>query len=134
MTKDTPTVFVVDDDLAVRSALRRLLVAAGYRVEALASTKNLFEDGRPDSACCLVLDVGLPDVDGLAFQDALARAGVQVPIIFITGRGDIPMSVRAMKAGAVDFLAKAFDRSEATGMRSGCNLDHRIQDQGTGPL
>jgi FixJ family two-component response regulator len=112
MTNETPTVFVVDDDLAVRSALRRLLTAAGYKVEALASAKHLFENGRPDSACCLVLDVGLPDVDGLAFQEALARAGVQVPIIFITGRGDIPMSVRAMKAGAVDFLAKPFDRAQ----------------------
>lgn len=112
MTNKTPTVFVVDDDLAVRSALRRLLVAAGYRVVALASTKHLFEDGRPDLPCCLVLDVGLPEVDGLEFQEALARAGVQVPIIFITGRGDIPMSVRAMKAGAVDFLAKPFDRAQ----------------------
>ena len=112
MTNETSSVFVVDDDLAVRSALRRLLVAAGYQVQALSSTKHLFEEGRPDSPCCLVLDVGLPDVDGLAFQEALGRAGVDVPIIFITGRGDIPMSVRAMKAGAVDFLAKPFDRSQ----------------------
>ena len=112
MTNQTPTVYVVDDDVAVRSALRRLLVAAGYGVEALASTRDLFANGRPDSTCCLILDVGLPDIDGLAFQEALARAGVQVPIIFITGRGDIPMSVRAMKAGAVDFLSKPFDRAQ----------------------
>ncbi len=112
MTNHTSTVFVVDDDLPVRSALRRLLLAAGYHVQALASTSRLFEDGRPDSPCCLVLDVGLPEVSGLEFQEALARAGVQVPIIFITGRGDIPMSVRAIKAGAVDFLSKPFDRAQ----------------------
>jgi FixJ family two-component response regulator len=112
ITNSSSTVFVVDDDLSVRSSLRRLLSSAGYQVQALASTKHLFEHGRPDSPCCVILDVGLPDVNGLEFQEALASAGIEVPIIFITGRGDISMSVRAMKAGALDFICKPFESAE----------------------
>jgi FixJ family two-component response regulator len=105
-------VFVVDDDPSMRSALRRLLQSAGYQIQTFTSTRNLFAEGRPDSPCCLILDVQLPEVDGLSYQDTLAEMGVRVPIIFISGWGDIPMSVRAMKAGAVDFLPKPFERAE----------------------
>jgi len=112
MTKDTAIVFVVDDDLSVRSSLRRLLTGAGYHVQALGSTRHLFEHGRPDVPCCVILDVGLPEVNGLEFQDSLTRAGINVPIIFITGRADVSSSVRAMKAGAIDFICKPFEGAE----------------------
>ena len=108
----TPIVLVVDDDPSVRSSLRRLLQASGYKIQTFADTSNLFVDGRPDSPCCLILDVHLPEVDGLLFQERLHEMGVRVPIIFITGSGDIEMSVRAMKAGAVDFLPKPFGRAQ----------------------
>ncbi len=111
MTSDS-IVFVVDDDPSMRSSLRRLLQASGYQVQTLASTSDLFADGRPDSPCCLILDVQLPEVDGLSYQETLAEMGVRVPIIFITGWGNIPMSVRAMKAGAADFLPKPFNRDQ----------------------
>src|SRR4051794_8005303 len=112
MISAIPIVFVVDDDASVRTSLRRMLQSEGYEIHAFSSTSNLFAGGRPDSPCCLILDVQLPEVDGLSYQETLGRMGVRVPIIFITGWGDIPMSVRAMKAGAVDFLAKPFDRAQ----------------------
>src|SRR5687767_8943029 len=104
MTGEIAMVFVVDDDSSVRASLRRLLGCEGYAIYTFESTRDLFAQGRPDSPCCLILDVNLPEVDGLRYQETLADMGVRVPIIFITGWGDIPMSVRAMKAGAVDFL------------------------------
>jgi len=112
MNSAIPIVFVVDDDPSVRTSLRRLLQSEGYEIHAFSSTSSLFTDGRPDSPCCLVLDVQLPEVDGLSYQETLGRMGVRVPIIFITGWGDIPMSVRAMKGGAADFLAKPFNRAQ----------------------
>jgi FixJ family two-component response regulator len=109
MTQTNSVVVVVDDDASIRTSLRRLLRSCGYEVQLYPSTKHLFEFGRPGCPCCLVLDVRLPDVDGLAYQQELAAAGIRLPIVFLTGCGDIPMSVRAMKAGAVEFLCKPYD-------------------------
>jgi FixJ family two-component response regulator len=101
-------VFVVDDDATIREALKSLLRSVGLQVELFATTREFLERKRPDVPNCLVLDVRLPGTSGLDFQRKLAEAGVPIPIIFITGHGDIPMSVRAMKAGAVEFLTKPF--------------------------
>ena len=103
-----PVVFVVDDDASLRGAAQYLVRSVGLKVEAFASTTEFFAAKRPDAACCLILDVRLPGVSGLDFQAELTKAQIQIPIIFITGHGDIPMSVKAMKAGAVDFLTKPF--------------------------
>ena len=99
-------VYVVDDDEWLRDALARLLRSAGHEVQAFGTAGEFVATSLPDEACCLVLDVRLPGSSGLDFQDELARSGNQLPIIFMTGHGDIPMSVRAIKAGAVDFLTK----------------------------
>jgi FixJ family two-component response regulator len=101
------TVFLVDDDSSVRKALARLIRAAGYEIETFASAQEFIES-KPETAgvACLVLDVRMPGLNGLDLQDALHAANVPIPIVFITGHGDIPMSVQAMKAGAVDFLPK----------------------------
>lgn len=101
-------VFVVDDDEGVRSALVNLLQSVGLEVLAFASAAELLRCKIPEVASCLVLDVRLPGLSGLDLQAELARANVHIPIIFMTGHGDIPMSVRAMKGGAVDFLTKPF--------------------------
>jgi FixJ family two-component response regulator len=103
-----PVVFIVDDDASLRGALSSLIRSIGLRVEAFASAPEFFAAKRPDTACCLILDVRLPGVSGLDFQAELTKAKIQIPIIFITGHGDIPMSVKAMKAGAVEFLTKPF--------------------------
>jgi FixJ family two-component response regulator len=101
-----PTVFVVDDDPSVRRSTERLVRSMGFNVQTFASAKEFREHARVEGPACLVLDVHLPGVSGLDLQRELAESGVQVPIIFITGRGSIPMSVRAMKEGAVEFLTK----------------------------
>jgi len=101
-------VFVVDDDASVRGSLSSLIRSVGLRAETFASAPEFFAAKRPDSACCLILDVRLPGLSGLDFQAELAKAKVGIPIIFITGHGDIPMTVKAMKAGAVEFLTKPF--------------------------
>jgi FixJ family two-component response regulator len=112
MTAPEPTVFVVDDEASVRKSLGRLLKAAGFRVEVFASAGE-FLRRQPDlGGGCVVLDVQMPDLNGLDLQKALAAADRPLPIIFITGHGDIPTSVRAMKAGATDFLAKPFDQKD----------------------
>jgi FixJ family two-component response regulator len=103
------TVFVVDDEVSVCIALSRLIRAAGFHVETFGSATELFNYGRLQAVDCLVLDVHLPDLNGLDLQAKLADKGLSVPIVFITARGDIPMSVRAMKAGALEFLTKPFD-------------------------
>jgi len=105
---DQPIVFVVDDDASMRQALARLLQSVQLRVEVFASPQEFLQSERPNVPSCLVLDVRLPGLSGLDFQAELAKADVRIPIVFITGHGDIPMSVQAMKAGAVDFLAKPF--------------------------
>jgi FixJ family two-component response regulator len=102
-------VFAVDDDPSVCRAVARLLRSAGWRVKAFSSAAEFLQFERPDAPSCLVLDVQLPDLDGLALQHSLAEGHVALPIIFITGHGDIPMTVHAMKAGAVDFLPKPID-------------------------
>jgi FixJ family two-component response regulator len=105
---EEPIVFVVDDDESMREALRSLLRSVKLRVETFGSAADLLRSKLPDVASCLVLDVRLPGLSGLDFQAELAKANIRIPIIFMTGHGDIPMSVQAMKAGAVDFLTKPF--------------------------
>jgi FixJ family two-component response regulator len=101
-------VFVIDDDEAVRDALKRLLGSVGLRAETYASASEFLHGKRPDTSSCLVLDVRLPGLSGLDFQSELAKQHIHLPIIFLTGHGDVPMSVKAMKAGAVEFLIKPF--------------------------
>jgi FixJ family two-component response regulator len=103
-----PIVFVIDDDVAMRTTLSSLLRSMGLRVELFGSAQEFAQIKMPDVASCLVLDIRLPGVSGLDFQAKLAEADIRIPIIFMTGHGDIPMSVRAMKAGAIDFLTKPF--------------------------
>jgi FixJ family two-component response regulator len=103
-----PVVFVVDDDPSVRSSLKFLLNTVGLQVESFGSADGFLHKSAPDVPSCLVLDVRLPGLSGLDFQRELAARNVRIPIIFLTGHGDIPMSVRAMKAGAVEFLTKPF--------------------------
>jgi FixJ family two-component response regulator len=105
----TPTVFVVDDDASLREALEMLLVNAGWKVETFASAQEFLNRGLVAVPRCLILDVNLPDLDGLALQERLSRSRHEMPIIFITGYGSIPMTVRAMKAGAFEVLPKPFD-------------------------
>jgi FixJ family two-component response regulator len=105
---NAPTVFVVDDDGGVRAAIQGLLKSAGLRCECFETAEEFLSGKRSDGPSCLVLDVSLPGVNGLEFQRELADAGLLIPIIFITGHGDIPMSVKAMKSGAVEFLTKPF--------------------------
>lgn len=107
-SKQQPVVFVVDDDISVRKALSTVFRSVGLDVQTFASAREFLECQRADIASCLVLDVRLPGTSGLDFQAELAKANVHIPIIFMTGHGDIPMSVRAMKAGAVEFLTKPF--------------------------
>jgi FixJ family two-component response regulator len=108
MTASDPIVFVIDDDASVRDAIKRLISSIGLRVATFGATREFLTAVRPDAPACLVLDVRLPDVSGLEFQQNLAEANIQIPIIFITGHADVPMTVRAMKAGAVEFLTKPF--------------------------
>jgi FixJ family two-component response regulator len=105
-------VFVVDDDSAVRTSLKRLIQSLGLDAQTFASAREFLGASLPDRPACLVLDVRLPDLSGLDLQQGLARSNADLPIIFITGHGDIPMSVRAMKAGAVEFLTKPFREQE----------------------
>ena len=102
------TVFVIDDDVAMRATLSSLFRSVGLRVELFGSAHEFAQIKMPDVASCLVLDIRLPGVSGLDFQTELAEADIRIPIIFMTGHGDIPMSVKAMKAGAIDFLTKPF--------------------------
>jgi len=105
-------VFVVDDDVTICVALSRLIRTAGLHVETFGTAAECLSDDRLKDADCLVLDVHLPDLSGLELQAKLTELGLELPIVFITGRGDIPMSVRAMKAGAVEFLTKPFDNQQ----------------------
>jgi FixJ family two-component response regulator len=105
---EAPIVFVVDDDPSVRRAIKRLIGSVGLQAEVFASTQDFLRSKRPDAPSCLVLDIRLPGISGLDFQRELAAANTFIPIIFITAHGDIPMTVRAMKAGAVEFLTKPF--------------------------
>jgi FixJ family two-component response regulator len=108
MAEAESIVFVIDDDPSVRRAIRRLIGSVGLQVELFGSAQEFLRSKRPDSPSCIVLDIRLPGISGLDFQRALAEANIHIPIIFITAHGDIPMTVRAMKAGAVEFLTKPF--------------------------
>ena len=112
MTEDAAVVFIVDDDVSVRRSVQDLLSSVALRSEAFATPQEFLDTKRADCPSCLVLDVRLPGMSGLDFQRALAEAGVSLPIIFITGHGDVPMSVQAMKSGAVEFLIKPFRTQE----------------------
>src|SRR6266850_768909 len=112
VTAETPVVFVVDDNEEIREATRSLFASVGLQVQTFASAQEFLRSKRADGPACLVLDVRLPGVSGLDLQRELAAAGTPIPIVFITGHGDIPMSVQAMKAGAVAFLTKPFRDQE----------------------
>jgi len=136
-TNAAPIVFVVDDDAAVRDALSSLFRSVGLRVELFGSAPEFLQRELPDVAACLVLDIRLPGVSGLEFQAQLAKAKIQIPIIFMTGHGDIPMSVRAMKAGASDFLAKPFrdqDMLDAVAAALQRNREARDSERATSNL
>jgi len=124
------TVFVIDDDASLRESLSSLFRSVGLRVRTFASTAEFLQE-KPlsDGPCCLVLDVRLPGVSGLDFQSELARANNQIPIVFMTGHGDIPMTVRAMKAGAMEFLTKPFrDQDMLDAVQLGLERDRKRRD------
>jgi FixJ family two-component response regulator len=108
MSETAPVVFVIDDDASIREALTNLLRSVGITVETFGTAQQFLSAKRPDAPGCLILDVRLPGVSGLELQRQLLEANIQLPVIFVTGHGDIQMSVRAMKAGAVEFLTKPF--------------------------
>ncbi len=109
MSELTPIIYVVDDDASVRKSLKRLITSMDFHVETFTSAQEFLRFDRSDRPCCLILDIRMPGISGLALQEELTVANYTIPIIFITGHGDISMSVRAMKKGAVDFLTKPFD-------------------------
>lgn len=122
-------VFVIDDDLSMRRALTNLFQSVGLEVEAFSSASELLKNKLPEVASCLVLDIRLPGLSGLDLQTELAKANIHVPIIFITGHGDIPMTVRAMKGGAVDFLTKPFrDQELLDAVMSAIDKDRRRRE------
>jgi FixJ family two-component response regulator len=126
----TPTVFIIDDDASVRASIQGLLKSAGFRSESFGTAEEFLRGKRPEGPSCLVLDVSLPGVSGLDFQRELADAGIQIPIVFVTGHGDIPMSVKAMKSGAVEFLTKPFlDQDLLSGIRQALDRDRLIRLQ-----
>jgi FixJ family two-component response regulator len=127
---DAATVFIIDDDADMCAAIQGLLESVGLRSESFAAPQAFLRRTRGDGPCCLVLDVSLPGLSGLEFQRQLAEAGVQIPIIFITGHGSIPMSVRAMKAGALEFLVKPFgDEDLLKAVRHALDRDRVVGQQ-----
>src|SRR6202166_2574815 len=125
-----PTVFVIDDDAGMRASIEGLLKSAGLRSESFGTAEEFLRSKRPDGPSCLVLDVSLPGVNGLDFQHELADAGVQIPIIFVTGHGDIPMTVKAMKSGAVEFLTKPFiDKDLLDAIQQALDRDRATRQQ-----
>ena len=124
------TVFIIDDDAAVRASIQDLLESVGLRAESFGTAEEFLRSKMPDGPSCLVLDVRLPGVNGLDFQRRLIDAGFQIPIIFITGHGDIPMTVKAMKSGAVEFLTKPFQERELLGaIRQALDRDRATRRQ-----
>ena len=129
MAAERAVVFVIDDDSSMRHAVEDLVASVGLEPRVFATPQEFLQAKRADAPSCLVLDVRLPGASGLAFQEELARAGVPLPVIFITGHGDIPMSVRAIKAGAVEFLSKPFrDQELLDAIHAGIERD-RMQRQ-----
>ena len=126
----TSVVFVIDDDASVRSSLKFLLSTVGLQVESFGSADTFLQKKLPDAPSCLVLDVRLPGLSGLDFQRDLAARNIRIPIVFLTGHGDIPMSVRAMKAGAVEFLTKPFrDQDLLDAVRIALERDRARREQ-----
>jgi FixJ family two-component response regulator len=122
-------IYVIDDDRSVRDALSSLFRSVGYKVQLFESTSEFMQAKRADGNSCLVLDIRLPGVSGLDLQNHLNREQIQIPIIFMTGHGDIPMSVRAMKAGAIDFLAKPFrDQDMLDAVATALETDRKRRD------
>jgi len=133
MNEDQAVVYVIDDDESIREALRSLLSTVGLDVRTFATTRDFLEAERPDAASCLVLDVRLPGVSGLDFQGELTRSGIAFPIIFISGHGDIPMTVRAIKAGAIEFLTKPFREQELLdAVQAGIQQDRQRRESAAG--
>src|ERR1700737_4133451 len=127
-----PTGFVVDDDDLVRTSIQGMLKSVGLRSETFGTSQKFLRSKRPDAPSCLVLDVRLPGVSGLDFQRELADAGIRIPIIFITGHGDIPMTVKAMKSGAVEFLTKPFrDQDLLDAIQQALQRDRATREQQT---
>jgi FixJ family two-component response regulator len=127
---DAPTVFVIDDDAGVRASIQGLLKSARLRCASFGTAEEFLRSKRPEGPSCLVLDVSLPGINGLDFQRQLADAGIQIPIIFVTGHGDIPMSVKAMKSGAVEFLTKPFqDQDLLYAIRQALDRDRVTRQQ-----
>ncbi|KPY34962.1 LuxR family transcriptional regulator [Pseudomonas syringae pv. primulae] len=126
---EEPIIYVIDDDLSVRTSLEDLLASVGLRSLLFGSTQQFMDTPRPDAPGCLILDIRMPGMSGLDFQEQMARSGIFLPVIFITGHGDIPMSVRAMKAGAVEFLTKPFREQDLLdAIQQGLALD-RVRRQ-----
>jgi FixJ family two-component response regulator len=130
MNEDQLTIFVIDDDVSVRDAIKGVVKSVGLRAETFASTQDFLRKWSPQGPSCLVLDVRLPGLSGLDFQQELTRSDIRIPIIFLTGYGDIPMSVRAMKAGAVEFLTKPFrDQDLLDAIRQALDRDRTTLQQ-----
>jgi FixJ family two-component response regulator len=130
MADKRPIIFVVDDDASVRDAISNLLESVGLRAMLFGSTEEFWKSTRPDAPACLVLDVRLPGVNGLEFQEMLSKNSVSIPIIFITAHGDVPMTSRAMKAGAIEFLMKPFQKEELlAAVHNGLERDRIRRDE-----
>jgi FixJ family two-component response regulator len=123
-------VFIVDDDPSIRRALVRLLGTHGYKAKAYASANEFLTDKLPDAPACVILDLRLPDIDGLDIQDALAHGNVYLPVIFMSGQADVTSSIRAMKSGALDFLVKPVDGEELlSAVRTALERSRRVRDE-----
>src|ERR1700730_5046450 len=132
MAEDQPTVFVIDDDVSVRDAIQGVVTSVGLRAETFCSAQDFLQSSPSDGPNCLVLDVRLPGLSGLDFQRELARLNMRIPIVFITGYGDIPMTVQALKAGAVEFLTKPFrDQDLLDAIQQALERDRTIRQERT---
>jgi FixJ family two-component response regulator len=130
MTTDAPTVFVIDDDDLIRAAIKGMLKSVGLQAETFQTAQQFLCGKHPDGPSCLILDVELPGISGLDLQRELTAAGIRIPIIFITGHGDIPMGVKAMKSGAVEFLTKPFrDEDLLNAIHQALDRDRLIREQ-----
>jgi len=130
VTEAAPIVFVVDDDPSVRRSTERLVRSAGFEVETFGSAAEFLEGPRPEGPACLVLDIRMPGQSGLDLQRELTGSGIEIPIIFVTGHGNIPMTVRAMKAGAVEFLTKPYRRNDLLqAVRTAIERDRRVRKE-----
>jgi FixJ family two-component response regulator len=130
MSDDEPTIFVIDDDVSVRDAITGIVTSVGLRAQTFESAHDFLQQSPPDGPNCLVLDVRLPGLSGLDVQRELSKLNIRIPIVFITGYGDIPMTVRAMKAGAVEFLTKPFrDQDLLDAIQQALERDRMIREQ-----